>query len=86
MEFLKNAGGLVHSQAAFYFGTCAGRRSNFFSSPSDCRCALSLYLTLYASPDLCPVWPICFIFLCSRCNKFSYKSVGEFLIKRKLNS
>jgi len=40
-EFLKNAGGLVYSQAAFFFGTCAGRRSNFFSSPSDCRCALS---------------------------------------------
>jgi hypothetical protein len=34
LEFLKNAGGLVYSQAAFFFGTCAGRRSDFFSSPS----------------------------------------------------
>jgi hypothetical protein len=30
MEILKNAGGLVYSQAAFFFGTCAGRRYNFF--------------------------------------------------------
>jgi hypothetical protein len=48
MEFLKNAGGLVYSQAAFFFGTCAGRRSNFFSSPSACRCALSDFVRFFA--------------------------------------
>jgi hypothetical protein len=42
------AGGLVYSQAAFFFGTCAGRRSNFFSSPSACRCALSDFVRFFA--------------------------------------
>jgi hypothetical protein len=53
MEFLKNAGGLVYSQAAFFFGTCAGRRSNFFSSPSDCRCALSDFVRFFAMSIVC---------------------------------
>jgi hypothetical protein len=47
LEFLKNTVGLVF-QAAFFFGTCAGRRSNFFSSPSDCRCALSDFVRFFA--------------------------------------
>jgi hypothetical protein len=48
------AGGLVYSRAAFFFGTCAGRRSNFFSSPSACRCALSAFVRFFAmSPPAC---------------------------------
>jgi hypothetical protein len=50
MEFLKKTGGPVYSHAAFFFGTCAGRRSNFFSSPSACRCALSDFVRLFAMP------------------------------------
>ena len=46
-------GGLVYSQAAFFFGTCAGRRSNFFSSPSDCRCALSDFVRFFAMSIVC---------------------------------
>jgi hypothetical protein len=53
LQFLKNAGGLVYSQAAFFFGNCAGRRSNFFSSPSDCRCALSDFVRFFAMSIVC---------------------------------
>jgi hypothetical protein len=35
---LERHSGPVYSHAAFFFGTCAGRRSNFFSSPSACLC------------------------------------------------
>jgi hypothetical protein len=37
----------------FFFGTCAGRRSNFFSSPSDCRCALSDFARFFAMSIVC---------------------------------
>jgi hypothetical protein len=52
-EFLKNAAGLVYSPAAFFFGTCAGWRSTFFSSPSDCRCALSDFVRFFAMSIVC---------------------------------
>src|ERR1700674_2922714 len=53
LEFLKNAGRLVLSQAALFCGACAGRRSIFFSSPSDCRCALSDFVRFFAMSLVC---------------------------------
>jgi len=49
-------GGLVYSQAAFFFETCAGRRSIFFSSPSACRCAYLILYPIFAMSTVCSVF------------------------------
>jgi len=58
LEFLKNAGDLVYSQASFFFGTCEGRRSNFLSSPSACRCALSDFARFFAMSIVAPQYTL----------------------------